>query len=315
MHQTLTNATESTAQRQESGHFTIVLNAKAGAFSGSDDAAETIRRAFEAEGGTVAFIPPDAGTLPERIAQARATGADLVIAGGDGTIACAAQALAGGDGPALGILPSGTMNLLARDLRLPVGDPQAAIRALMHGSVRAIDVGEVGGQVFTCASMLGTPVGLGRHREAGRQAGGGWRSWLRLIRAGLRAWRRRRAQRLTFVCNGRRIKVRSPSVTITVNALDDAAGRRFGRSTLDGGELCIYIVRHTTRWRLLRILAHALTAGTLRDSGITMLRTDALTIWSRTRALHVLLDGEMHLLAPPLHYRIRPGALRVIAPA
>jgi len=315
VHQTLTTATESVSTTGEPRHFAIVLNARSGALFGAEDAAGTIRRAFETEGAIVSMIAPDAGTLPERIAQACTTGAALVIAGGDGTIACAAQLLAGRDGPALGILPSGTMNLLARDLRLPVGDPQACLRAIMAGHVRSIDVGEVGGQVFTCASMLGTPAGLGRHREAGRHAGGGWRTWLALARAGLRAWRRRRAQRLTLVCNGRRIKVRSPSVTVTVNALDDASGRRFGRSTLDGGELCIYIVRHTTRWRLLRILVHALTAGTLRDPGITMLRTDALTIESRSRALHVLLDGEMHLLAPPLHYRIRPGALRVIAPA
>ncbi len=321
MHQTFTPTAESVGSPRR---FAIVLNAKSGALFGSDDAAENIQRAFEGEGASVRMIGPDAGTLPERIALGREMGTDLVIAGGDGTIACAAQMLAGPrliehlvehDGPALGILPSGTMNLLARDLCMPVGNTEAAIQALMHGRVRAIDVGEVDGHVFTCASMLGTPVRLGRHREAGRHAGGGWRTWLNLVRAGLRAWHRRRALRLTLVCNGRRIRVRSPAVTITVNPLDDASGRRFGRSCLDGGELCIYIVRHTTRWRLLRVLAHAITAGTLRDRGIDVLRTTELVIESRQRALHVLVDGEMRLLEPPLHYRIRPRALRVIVPA
>ncbi len=315
MHQTLTPTTESDREPGRQRHFAIVLNARSGALFGADGAAERIRQCFVAEGAAVQMVAPEAGTLPERIDQARATGDELVIAGGDGTIACAAQMLAGSSGPALGILPSGTMNLLARDLRMPVGDPQAAVRALIHGKVRAIDVGDVDGHVFTCASMLGTPVRLGRQREAGRRGGGGWRSWLNLARAGVRAWRRNRALRLTLICNGRRLKVRSPSVTITVNALDDATGRRFGRSCLDGGELCVYIVRHTTPWRLLRVLAHALTAGTLRDPGITMLRTQALTIESRTRALHVLVDGEMRLLEPPLRYAVRPGALRVIVPA
>jgi diacylglycerol kinase family enzyme len=163
--------------------------------------------------------------------------------------------------------------------------------------------------------MLGTPVRLGRHREAGRHAGGGWRAWLNFLRAGLRAWRHNHALRLVLVCNGRRRKLRSPSVTITVNPLDDASGRRFGRSRLDGGELCIYIVRHTTPWRLLRVLAHAITAGTLGGPGIDMVRATELIIESRQRALHVLVDGEMRLLEPPLRMAIRPRALRVIVPS
>ena len=51
----------------------------------------------------------------------------LVIAGGDGTIACAAQQIVGTD-VTLGILPFGTMNLLAVDLGIPVGNIAAAMR-------------------------------------------------------------------------------------------------------------------------------------------------------------------------------------------
>lgn len=65
------------------------------------------------------------------------------MAGGDGTVACAARVLAGGAMP-LGILPSGTMNLLARDLAIPIGDLAAAVVCLAEGMPRAIDVGEVG---------------------------------------------------------------------------------------------------------------------------------------------------------------------------
>ncbi len=321
MHQTLTPTKETDCQPIDQGLIAIVLNAHAGALLGREDAAEAVRRAFESAGATVRMISADAGTLPERIALARASGAArLVVAGGDGTIACAAQALAGTEGPALGILPSGTMNLLANDLRIPVGDADAAIRALMMGTVRTIDVGEVLGEggdahVFACASMLGTPVRLGRHREAGRHAGNGWRAWLNFARASLRAWRRNRSQRLTLVIDGRRMKIRSPSVTVTVNPLDDASGRRFGRSCLDGGVLCVYIVRPNTPWRLLRVLVHALTSGTLTDRGIDVLHGQALVIESRQTALHVLVDGEMRLLPPPLHYRVWPSALHVIVPA
>jgi diacylglycerol kinase family enzyme len=321
VHQTLTHTTETGSQPADPGLIAIVLNAHAGALLGREDAAAQVQRAFESAGAAVRMIPAEAGTLPERIALARASGASrLVVAGGDGTIACAAQALAGAGGPALGILPSGTMNLLANDLRIPVGDAPAAIRALMDGTVRPIDVGEVSGaegssHVFTCASMLGTPVRLGRHREAGRHAGNGWRAWLSFAHASLRAWRRNRSQRLTLVCDGQRMKIRSPSVTVTVNPLDDASGRRFGRSCLDGGALCLYIVRPNTPWRLLRVMVHALTSGTLTDRGIDVLQAHDLLIESRQAALHVLVDGEMRLLPPPLHYQVRPRALRVVVPS
>jgi diacylglycerol kinase family enzyme len=329
VNQTLAGATETGApppatRNNALRHIVIVPNARAGALLGRDDPGAELERLFRAAGAEVQSVPHDAGTLPERMEQARRTAAGcIVVAGGDGTIACAAQALAGtpdaADGPALGIIPSGTMNLLAKDLRIPVGDTERAISALMDGSVRAIDVGEVGGSgtaahVFTCASMLGTPVALGRHREAGRHAGGGPLAWLSLVAAGVRALRRNRSIRLTLVCNGKRMKIRSPSVTITVNPLDDAAGRPFGRSCLDGGQLSIYIVRHNTPWRLLRVLVHAITSGSLHDRGIDVLRTGELVIESRKRALHVLVDGEDRLLEPPLHYRIRPRALRVVAP-
>jgi diacylglycerol kinase family enzyme len=36
---------------------------------------------------------------------------------------------------------------------------------------------------------------------------------------------------------------------------------------------------------------------------------------SKTSRLPVALDGEVEIMHPPLHYRSRPGALRVIVPA
>ena len=75
--------------------------------------------------------------------QALAAGADVVIAaGGDGTVRNVAEALRG-TRAALGLLPSGTGNLLARNLRLSLDNLDASIATAFRGVDRPIDVGVV----------------------------------------------------------------------------------------------------------------------------------------------------------------------------
>lgn len=73
--------------------------------------------------------------------QAVEQGAKVVVAiGGDGTVRAVAEGLAG-TGAAMGLIPQGTGNLLARNLDLPLTDVEELLRIALTGKDRPIDVG------------------------------------------------------------------------------------------------------------------------------------------------------------------------------
>lgn len=83
----------------------------------------------------------DPGGAQARIALA--AGADVVLTcGGDGTVRHVAQVLAGSGVP-LGLVPTGTANLLARNLTIALDDPAQATRIALSGKNRAVDIGRM----------------------------------------------------------------------------------------------------------------------------------------------------------------------------
>jgi YegS/Rv2252/BmrU family lipid kinase len=87
-------------------------------------------------------------------AKAVRAGVDLVLAcGGDGTVAACVGGVAGSGIP-LGVLPSGTGNLLARNLGLPSSLDEALAVALA-GTDRRLDVGTANGKPFVVMTGIG----------------------------------------------------------------------------------------------------------------------------------------------------------------
>jgi diacylglycerol kinase family enzyme len=245
--------------------------------------------------------------------RALSNGARAVVAGGgDGTVSSVAGALAGTGRP-LGVLPLGTLNHFAKDLRIPLGLEEAA-RNVCEGREASVDVGEVNGQVFVNNSSLGLYPRIVRRREKLQEREGSGK-WSAFVRAGLAVLRRYPFLYVRLSADGREIVRRTPFVFVGNNEYEVEGTRIGARSRLDGGRLSLYVAHRTGRLGLLRLALSALL-GRLRQAH----DFDALCaqeIWVETRRpkrIPVATDGEVTVMTTPLHYRVRPGALKVIVP-
>lgn len=291
------------------------MNGRAGTLSARPELPQLIPQALRSAGFDLTIIAEDAAPdMQGRVEAAIATDAPVVIVGGgDGTIRSVAARL-GESGKVLAVLPLGTLNLLARDLGMPL-DPVEAALALGRATERRIDVGEVNGEVFLCQSVIGLPNTINRYRELHRREKT-WRSLLKVFIAAFRTLLRQRPHRLMVNAPGwhKPWRIWTRALSVVNNDYEEGTGRMFHRPSLDGGALHLYVSRRfSIGWSAKMLLAMALGIWK-RSREIEIVSGPAFTIRSRRRRLRVMNDGEACILETPLQYAIHPRALTVLAP-
>ena len=132
----------------------IIVNPIAGGGRGPGEAMEVQQR-LDTGGRRVELVLTDAAGHAQRAArEAAEAGIETVlVCGGDGTINEAVQGLAHSD-TALAVMPLGTANVLARDLKLSKG-PKTAAALILGGRRRRMDLGRAAGRYFICMASAG----------------------------------------------------------------------------------------------------------------------------------------------------------------
>jgi diacylglycerol kinase (ATP) len=254
-----------------------------------------------------------AGHAHELSLEAAASGADLVIGwGGDGTINEVARALVQrGDArvvaPALGIIPGGSGNGLARELGIPF-DPAKAIEHALRANARIVDAGELGDHLFF--NVAG--IGLDAHVAALVTTRIRHRGLLPYLKASAGDLIRYPPVEYTITVDGRAIQA-----SALVLAFANSRQWGFGAQIAPGADLSdglidfVVVEDRGFFGNMVRVPALFLRRID-RQSGIDTHRVREVTIRSREAMLfHV--DGEAVQGSDTLVARVHPGALRLRA--
>jgi diacylglycerol kinase family enzyme len=292
----------------------VIVNAGAGNRRSGESPRDEIARLFAAAGADPQIVEPDAQNDVTALARAAVkSGVDTIVAaGGDGTISSVATELAD-TGKTLGVLPIGTLNHFAKDLRIPL-DLRAAVETAINGRVVSVDAAEVNDRVFINNSSLGIYPHIVANREAQQErfARGKWPAF---VWATMHALRRFPFLSLRVTLNDQQL-VRKTAFLFVGNNEYEIAGFNLGaRSCLDRGNLGLYLTHRTGRWGLFRLALHALFGRVDQAKDFDAFCVEEATIESRRPRLLVARDGEVEWVETPLYYRTRRNALRVRVPA
>jgi diacylglycerol kinase family enzyme len=237
---------------------------------------------------------------------------DVVVAvGGDGTVSGVANGLVEGTIP-LGIVPTGTANLLARELGIPVEPELACQLVASQGSGRQIDLMRYGGRISLCHISFGVFSNIGKRtsKEAKR--------W---FRRGAYVWNAipelASAPRYLFnlEIDGRRHRVRGSFVMIA-NVGSVGAGSMVWGSDIrpDDGAVDVFVVRAQRLREFAQLVWLVMRGEPDRVPQIRRFRAESSVVVRARRPLPVRADGEDEPQAGG-RVEILRHRLSVIAPA
>ncbi|MCU0825899.1 MAG: hypothetical protein MUE52_00480 [Tabrizicola sp.] len=287
----------------------VLANPRSGTAQRNPGAVERAMAVF----GDRAILRPFSGDPADEAARAVADGYPIIVAaGGDGTVAGVAHALAGTDA-ALAVLPLGTFNYFARGLGLPE-EIDAAARAILDGSSHFIAVGTLNGRVFLNNVSIGLYPAILEEREATYARFGRYRILAHL--ASLRTILRfQKPHRMDLFQDETRHRIRTPMLFVARSAYQlDQFGLE-GADAISDDRFVMFLAHQQTRlgflrlaWRLIR---KRVDHG--RDVIVSTPRRIIVAVRGRRR-ISVALDGEKLRMQLPLKIRLSDHKLHVILP-
>jgi len=266
--------------------------------------AERIRRLASEAVLRLTSEPGDACRLArEAVAEGYET---IVAAGGDGTINGVVNGVAGSTAR-MGILPLGTVNVLAKEVGIPQGNLAAAWEIIVKGETLALDLPLANDQYFIQLAGVGLDAEVVRRTSHESKKNFGPLSYI-----------------LTLV---QLAAARPPKVVLETEGWPSREGcfaligngRLYGgpfpifkRASLYDGLLDVVLFKNQSHWDVIRYF-QAIAFGTHSElPDVEYFQTSTLRV-SGNGDVPVELDGEL-AGSLPCEFRISPSKLNVLAP-
>lgn len=247
--------------------------------------------------------------------QALVDGATVVCSlGGDGTVRSVASALVD-TGVALGLLPGGTGNLLARNLGLPVDDVPAALEVVLTGTTRRVDVGAVSWdedaeEIFLVMAGMGMDARMMGDADERIKNAVGWPAYLL---SGVRAvFDPGFAVRAST--HDQQAKSHRARMVVVGNCGQLAGGLELmPDARLDDGQLDVVVVAPHGVVGWFAVLHHLVTARRSDHRDLRRFASDSIDVITE-RPILAELDGDAVGPKRRMATRALPGALLVKVP-
>jgi diacylglycerol kinase (ATP) len=277
----------------------VVLLANEASGSGTD--AADVETALRGEGADVRRLPIDrcgeaAGHAPERV----------VVAGGDGSVAPAADA-AGDLGVPLAVVPTGTANDFARRMELPDDPAEACALAVRGRRLRRLDLGRLDGRPFVNVANAGLATSAARRAGPLKAALGPLAYTLGAVRTALTE----RPIPCAVSCDGRRVFSGQAWQLMVGCSGAFGAGSRLAEADPADGLLDVVAIAAGPRLRLARH-AYGLRRGRLSAQPGVVHGRGAVVDLDLPASERLNVDGE--LCPPAPRAVVDPGRFELVVP-
>lgn len=289
----------------------LVTNPSAGRVRDEASAAG-IERRLRAAGFGVELVPSEerdaiAGRLAGMLRGARPEEARIVAAGGDGTIHTVLPAVRDTRIP-LVILPVGSVNVLARELGIPLS-LGAAVEVAAAGALRQVDLGLANGTPFALMAGLGFDAAV--VHSVGRRMKNAIGSFA-YVAKGLQVLARHKPSAFRIAADGDVFEASSWLAVVANASRYTYRWRLSPQARIDDGWLDLCVFRARTAAERLRQVVAALAGSHACHPGVQHVRARRLE-FACDPPVALQLDGDAAGHSP-VRVEIAAGGLTVVVP-
>lgn len=231
----------------------------------------------------------------------------IVAIGGDGTINEVAQGLIGSD-TALGIIPMGSGNGLARHLKIPLS-LVGAIETIKAGTTQRIDTGLINNHVFLCTAGIGFEAHITHLFDAA--PGRGLRTYFKIVVTEIRKYR---GKTIRVLANGKNHSFNTFTMCFANAAQYGNDIHISPLSKIDDGQLDLCILKPFGILNYPHIIRRFASKSIQRSSKYETMPFSNLEIVNKNDLI-AHIDGDPITLKGAIKVCVVPQSLSVITPS